>query len=367
MTGVIHISGAVSWRGGEQQLWYLAGELREHGIRQAILCPAGSPLARKAQAAGILTRTYRKTGALNVQAARQLRSVVKEISATVIHAHDSHGHSIAILSAVLVGNKVPVIVSRRVDFAPGTSFLSRYKYNHPAVARIICVSDKIHRVMARYLDDPLRLVTIHSGIDTDRFPYTSRTGYLREEFHLGPGDILIGNTSAIAVHKDYFTFLDTAAILVSQDPRFRFFIIGDGDLRQKVQAYLEAKGLQDKVIMTGFREDIPRILPDLDVFLMTSTTEGLGTTILDAFACKVPVVATAAGGIPEMVIDGHTGLLAPVRDPEALASCIMRVAGDKELTSALTRSAYESLSHFSKENTARETMIIYEAVEALTR
>lgn len=357
--GVIHISTAASWRGGEQQLWYLAGELQEQGFLQMIWCPAGSPLAARTAAAGIPVTTFTRRTAFSLSAACRLLRLVKQNPGVILHAHDSHAHTMAVIASSLTRTPAPVIVSRRVDFAPGKGWLSNWKYRHQAVKKIICVSEKIKEIMAESLGDPSRLVTIHSGIDPGRFAGEGDRGFLRREFSLPEEVVLAGNTSAVADHKDYFTFVDTAEILLSHDSRFRFFIIGDGPLYDTIAHYIASKNLSDRIIMTGFRADIPRLLPGLDIFLMTSKTEGLGTTVLDAFACRVPVVATDAGGIPEMVENGVTGLLAPVGTPGSLAEQVLRILREPGLRDRLIANAAERLNAFSKHQTALKTLEVY--------
>jgi L-malate glycosyltransferase len=360
---IIHVSGATSWRGGEQQALYLAGELERAGIPQELACPEGSPLAtRFALLTGRSPVTFRGRSSMNLFAAAKLARLARRTPGAILHVHDAHAHTTAFLSSTLFGNKAPVIVSRKVDFPVRPGFLSTAKYNHPSIARIICVSEKIREIISPRIKDPLRLTVIRDGIDLDRFAPRGHQRSLHAEFSL-PGDsILVGNVAAIAPHKDYFTFVDTVALLAPADPRLRFFIIGDGPLRREISAYVQEKNLGKVIIMTGFREDIPEILAELDVFLITSKTEGLGSTILDAYACRVPVVATAAGGIPEIVTDEVTGLLAPVGDSRKLADQVLRLVNDNSLSQHLVESASARVLGYTKQEMARKTMAVYREV-----
>ena len=120
--------------------------------------------------------------------------------------------------------------------------------------------------------------------------------------------------------------------------------------------------MQKHILFLGFRQDIPEILPELDAFLITSETEGLGTTILDAFACRVPVVATAGGGIPEIVKHNQTGMLAAVHDADTLATHILNVLTVDTLRSRLVANATEFLQEFTKEKTAHKTLAVYQEI-----
>jgi glycosyltransferase involved in cell wall biosynthesis len=263
-----------------------------------------------------------------------------------------------------LGNKPPIILSRRVDFPVKKNWFSKFKYNYKGIKRVICVSEKIREITMPALKRPEICVTVHSGIDMARFENSRNTGKMHKEFNLPEKQLIIGNISAIAEQKDYFTFVKTAGLLLQNGVNAKFFIIGDGPMRAEIEAFVKQHNLTEQIIFTGFRNDVPEILPELDVFLITSQTEGLGTTILDAFACRVPVVATRGGGIPETVKEGETGLLANVHDAAHLAQQVQRVLADQELRQILTEQAYRFLQHFRKENTARRTLEIYRQVLA---
>jgi L-malate glycosyltransferase len=136
-------------------------------------------------------------------------------------------------------------------------------------------------------------------------------------------------------------------------------IITYNEERAAIEARIQERGLEGKVVLTGFRSDVPPLLAELDLFLITSETEGLGTSILDAFASGVPVVATAAGGIPEIVLDGESGLLAPVRDAAALARCVRSVLDDRALSARLLEGGARRLGEHTVERMAERTLEVY--------
>src|SRR5690606_19919072 len=174
-------------------------------------------------------------------------------------------------------------------------------------------------------------ITIHSGIDLKKFSFLGKHDFFRNQYKIPHISPIIGNTSALADHKDYFTFINTAEILIKQNDNLRFLIIGDGNLRDEIREYVESKKLHNHIIFTGFVTNLAETLHEIDIFLMTSKTEGLGTSILDAFASKVPVVATNAGGIPELVKHEETGLIATVKDHEKLAENVNQILNEPEL------------------------------------
>jgi len=355
---ILHLSSALTWRGGEQQLNYLCEELQKDNIAQLVACPHNSELFERLKGSQIKTYPYKKLSGLNILFALNLKKLCKKEGVSIIHVHDSHAHTAAYLAA-LMGNKVPLVVSRRVDFVVGNSILSKNKYKHKSISRIICVSDAIKNIMIETTGHSDKICTVHSGIDTLRFPFTQKTGRLYNLLNIDSTSLLIGNTSALADHKDYFTFIDVAHEVLKTLPHARFIIIGEGLLKEEIKGYINKLGLQKQISMIGFRGDIPELLPDFDVFLITSKTEGLGTSILDAFACRVPVVATNAGGIPEIVKHNETGLLAPVRDIKLLTENVVKVLSDSALTELLVNNASKALKSFTKEVMAQKTMQIY--------
>ena len=148
-----------------------------------------------------------------------------------------------------------------------------------------------------------RAVTVHEGIDLDRVAAASPAN-IHEELWLPHGAPVVGNVAALVPHKGQKHLIEAAALVVRQVPDARFVIAGEGELREALEQQIKHLGLEKHVLLAGFRPDVLSVHKAFDIFVMSSVTEGLGTSILDAMACGRPVVATAAGGIPEVVRDG---------------------------------------------------------------
>jgi len=259
------------------------------------------------------------------------------------------------MAASFFGCSIPMVLSRRVDFRIQQNTLSKWKYNYTSIQSIVCVSHFIKTVLEKDLKKLDRIKVVHSGIDLQRFTFKN-TGILRKEFNIAPSIKIVANVAAIAPHKDYFTFVDVAKSL----PQYNFIIIGDGPLENEIKSYAKEKEVNN-IIFTGFLSNIEKYLKSLDCFLITSETEGLGTSILDAMICKIPVVGTRAGGIPEIVIHEKTGLIAEIRDVVELSKSVEMLMEDQELASELINNAYSNISqNFSKEVTANKTLEIYQ-------
>ena len=298
---------------------------------------------------------FRKIFSTNPVAAMHIRWICRRLKISHIHTHDSHALTFAVMAATFFGNQVPIIVHRRVDFPIGSHFLSNWKYNHKAIQNIICVSDFVREVLGHGLKNREKCVTIHDGIDLNSIVPHANTQADRPSY-------LIGNIAAIAPHKDYFTFVRTAEKLLSDGFSAKFQIIGgDGGEEVAIRNLIAEKELSDNFELLGFRDDVLDLLSRLDVLLFTSKTEGLGSTLLDAMAAGVPIVATEAGGIPEIVEHEKTGLLAPVGDAEGLAEQIKRMLSNVDLRENILANAAEKVRAYSKEKMAEQILEIYKS------
>jgi L-malate glycosyltransferase len=357
---VIHVSTAMSWRGGEQQIAYLVYELNKKNISQIIVCVENSAMQRYCIQNNIQHESFYKNGGLDFRFAYSLNKLCEIKHPDIIHLHDAHAHTDAIIAATLFRLKTPFLLHRRVDFEAAKNFLSRYKYNHSQIRKIVCVSDAIKNIMSQSVSKE-KLVTVHSATDCSRFNPTN-DNLLRKEFNILPDTKIIANIAALAPHKDYPTFLRTVAALKERQLKAKYLIIGEGSERDNIEQLIIEMNLQNDVILTGFRKDIEKIFSEIDLLLFTSETEGLGTTILDAFCCYVPVVATKAGGITEMIEHEKTGMLSNVKDYKSLAENVLRIFSNDDLRKNIIVNASEKTKQFSKEVMTEKILSIYKEV-----
>jgi glycosyltransferase involved in cell wall biosynthesis len=324
------------WRGGENQVFLLARDLPAPW-RPVTVCQPGSPLALRLREAGREVVELAMSGGGDLGAARRIRRLARELGARVLHAHTSHAHALCRLA--LVGSELPFVVTRRVDFPVKRGLFARWKYG-PRVTRFAAISQEVRRVLLAGGVDEARCVLIPSGVDFSRLDQAAPVD-LRAELGLPAGTVLVGNAAALVDHKDHRTLLEAWAAVERAMPSAWLAIAGEGELGGALRAHAAALGLA-RVRFLGFRADVPGLLKGLDLFVMSSHLEGLGTSIMDAMRCGLAVVATRAGGIPELVEDGGNGLLVGVRDAPALAAALLRALGDGALRARLAAGARAS-------------------------
>ena len=351
---ILHISTARSWRGGEQQIAYLIAELAKKSTQQFVVCIKDAPFHHWCLKNNIPVKGLKKRSSFDLSFSAELKKFSKKKGAQIWHAHDSHAHGFAVYTNALFNAHTPLVVSRRVDFPVAGSWLSAFKYNHSSVKKILCVSGAIADIVKAKIKNPAVVEVVYSVIDQAKFSPLHK-GKLRQELQIPAEHKIVGNVAALVDHKDHHTFINCAEILSTRNSHISFVIAGDGELRSELEAKVSEKGLSSKFHFLGFRSDVPRIIADFDLFLFTSKTEGLGTSILDAFAAGIPTIATDAGGIPEIVVHNETGLLCPVKDAEKLSQAAERLLDDDVLAEKLVQGARGKLGLFSLESLGNRT------------
>jgi glycosyltransferase involved in cell wall biosynthesis len=357
----LHIDTARTWRGGQNQVLLTVNGLREIGQRAALVAHPDGEL-RKRAAEGLELVPLAPKSEVDLTAAWRLNRVIKRLKPDVIHAHDAHGVAMASLALSLGAKDVepPLVVSRRVDFHLRHNSFSRWK--HRQVDCFIAASEAIRKMLVADGVPESRTVTVHEGIDVEHVRATPAVD-VHQAFFLPHGAPVVGNIAALVPHKGQRHLVEAAHLAVQKMPDLRFVILGEGELREALERVIKEYHLEKHVLMPGFRTDVLGCLKSFDVFVMSSVTEGLGTSLLDAMACSRPIVATMAGGIPEVVENGATGLLVPPRDHTALADAILSLVGDPRRRQAMGDAGFARVNaKFTVERMIAGTAAVYARV-----
>ena len=356
---LFQIDAGREWRGGQRQSFLLAKELKNRGYPLVFYVQPKSPLYKKASQEGIKTVPLKMRSELDGLAVSRLALAMKRRKCRLIHCHDAHSAAIGAAAASLA--KVPLrIMSRRVDFALKKNVLSRLKYLKD-VDCIIAISEGVRDVLLEGGVPAERIEVIPSGIDFSVYEYPASRDYIRKELSFGEEDYLVGIIAHLADHKGHKYLIEATKILRDKAPRIKVIIVGEGPLRLDLDKQVNQSGLEDMVFFLGFREDIPQILASLDLFVLSSYLEGLGSILLDAMASSLPIVATRVGGIPEVVKDGKTGILVSARNPAALAEAIFNMYQNRKFAGLLGSAGHDLVhSRFSAQAMAGKVVVLYE-------
>lgn len=354
---ILHLDTERGWRGGERQVLWLAQGLARLGIGSAIGARPGEPLAQRAAAAGIAVVPCAPAFEGDPVAVVKLRAAIRDLGVGVVHAHT--GHTVSLGALATLGTRIPLVVARRVDFRLRDNVGTRWKYHRAAA--VIAISNAVADVVARSGIPRARLHVVPDGADLQRQirPATEATlGALG----VAPGAPLVVQVSQLVGHKDPVTFARAIARARRRVPALHALLVGDGPLRGAVEAARHELGLDDRLHLTGYRTDADALLARADVVTLSSKEEGMGSVLLDALHLGKPIAATAAGGIPEVVEEGASGLLAPVGNADALGDRIADLLTDRALAQRLAAGAAARAEQFSVERMVERTVAVYQQV-----
>jgi glycosyltransferase involved in cell wall biosynthesis len=357
---ILHAVEAPLWTGAVGQTFETVIGLTDRGHRVTLATTPGSIIAERAKAAGLDVVAMELRRELDPFAIAKLSDVICGRGVELVHAHRAHAHTIALAASWLT--RRPFIVSRHTALRPKDNFGSRLKYRSRVVTRTVAISRAVREVLVDYGVPDDRIAVIHDGIDPERFAGGDGTR-IRSELGIPADALLVGKiANAYGESKGHDTFLAAAARLRMELPGARFLLVGKGTDSERMRAAVEALGLGDAVELAGYRSDVPDVLAGLDVLVnCPKSREGLSVAVMEAFSAARPVVATAVGGIPELVADGATGLLVPPGDANALANAVARLLRDPDLAGRLAGAG----AAFVRENLTVDVMV--EKTEALYR
>jgi L-malate glycosyltransferase len=357
----LHIDTARTWRGGQNQVLVTVMGLRALGHRTMLVAnPDGELRQRAKEGLDLLPLTPRTEMDLN--AAWRLSRVIKQLRPDIVHAHDPHAVAMSALALSMSTQlaKPPLVASRRVDFHLRGNSLSRWKYRQ--VDCFICASGAIRKMLVADGVPEARAVVVHEGVDLEHIDAAPGAG-LREELWLPHGAPIVGNVAALVPHKGQRHLVEAALLVLPQVPDVRFVIAGEGELRPALERQIHEHRLEKHVLLAGFRPDVLSLHKAFDIFVMSSLTEGLGTSLIDAMACGKPVVATKVGGIPEVVVDGETGFLVEPRDHEGMARALTSLLKDETLRHRMGEAGRtRARVRFSAERMVQDTLRVYQRV-----
>jgi glycosyltransferase involved in cell wall biosynthesis len=325
----LHIESGMHLYGGALQIVFLLEGLAARGDEAVLVCPIGSAIAQAARPhASRVHEVDMSRGDLDPGLTFRLRTLIAQERPALVHLHSRRGSDLwGGLAARWAG--VPVVLSRRVDNVEPRWWVSaRYRlYDH-----VIAISQGIRRVLLEAGLPADRVSCVHSAVDTEQYrPGRAELPWLRAEFGLAEDELTIAMAAQFIARKGHATLLAAMPAVLAAHPRTRVLLFGQGPKLEFVREEVDVMNLADRVMFAGFRNDLHRILPCIDVMAHPAEKEGLGVSLLQAAACGVPIVAGRAGGIPEIVRPGVSGELIEPHDAAGLAAHFIRLLGDSAL------------------------------------
>jgi glycosyltransferase involved in cell wall biosynthesis len=354
----VHIDTATTWRGGQSQVRYTVLGLRALGLRAALAAdPDGALFQRMSEGLDLIPLSSK--GEIDLAAAWRLSRVLKQLRPDVVHAHDPNAVAIAAMAlAIVAPNPRPVVVaSRRIEYPIARNSFSVWKYSQ--VDCFLAISRAVRDRLVADRIPPSKIDVVHEGVDVERIVALPH-GNLHAALFLPTHSPIVGTIGALVARKDHHTLIEAAASVVKQVSDVRFVVLGEGGLRPQLEKQIKHLHLERHIFLAGFRADVLELLKDVDVFALSSVHEGMCTSLLDAMAAEKPAVATAVGGIPEVVDDGETGFLVPPRDPAALAARITQLLREQDVRRRMGRAALERVRRlFTVERMVEQTAAVY--------
>lgn len=364
---VLHIQKVAGLAGSEKHLLTLLPRLGEHGVRPEMLVLADSddrpePFVERMQAGGVPTRVIPMHGDADPLLAFRVRAEVRRGRYHLVHTHLLHADLYGRLGARLAG--VRVVSSYHCDdplhLIPGVRQMDAVSAR--ACSRIICISGAVRDFVHREIGVPERLLTVvRYGMDPE--PAGPGRDALRAELGIAPGDPVVGIVGRLHDQKGHVYLFQAFRRVLAAHPRALLVVAGDGPEREALDRLAGELGIAERTRFLGFRADAPALMHAFDVVAVPSLYEGFGLVLLEAMAAARPLVASSVSAIPEIVVEGETGLLAPPRDPHALAAALTALLDDPARAARMGAAGRARLlTEFTVERMVEATARVYRSV-----
>lgn len=363
---VLHIIGGGEFGGAERHILNLFGALDPKTVEITVCCLFDKPFAQIASSAGIRSLAFPMRHKGDFGVIGKLAALILNNGFELVHTHGVRANLLGRLAARQAGKKkvITTVHSLLEKDYPGffyrlansmTERLTRSLTDH-----FIAVSGGLKEQLVSQGVPEEKITVIYNGIVAEEFNPGPKAGSIHEEFGLDAAASLVGIVARLHPVKGHRFFLEAAREVLQQRPDVHFLVIGDGPLRPSLEEMAAQLGIAGRVIFTGFVEDIPAVMNELQLLVISSLWEGFGLTAVEAMALDVPVISTEAGGLPEVILHGETGLLVPPANSTALARGIVWMLDHPEAVAEMTLKAGVAVREkFTAAVMARRTEELY--------
>ncbi len=390
---VLHLISSGGFFGAERVVVTLAREQIKQGLGAyvGVFKNYNNPhleVAQNAHKCNLPVEIFDCKGRFDIKTILSIRYFLRENKIDIIHSHGYKSNFYGLLSSLNMGIKNVATchtwysISLKLKFYERVDKLLLKRFN-----KVIAISEELKHNIIECGISKKKILVIDNGIDIGNEEEYQKQGTealghkgkiepdggermakdrrvkIREEFGIRKDEKVVGIIGRLANSKGHIYFLEAAKKILTVFPNTKFLIVGDGPLMKDLKLKVGSLRLENKVIFTGIRRDIPEILDIIDVFVMSSLKEGMPIVLLEAMAARKPIVATRVGAIPEIIKDGYTGLLVEPGDEKKLADLIVGLLKDKEKASFLAQNGYEKvINEFSSKKMAEKYIKIYKSI-----
>ena len=365
MKRILHIQKVKYIAGSENHLLTLLPRLREYGYEPTMLVLADSEdrpeaFCKQMQASGVLTEVMSMRGDADPMLLWKLTRYIFQHDFDLIHTHLLHADLYGRIAAQIVG--ITTLSSYHCDdpfhLIPGIRLLD-YLTGRICCSQVICISHHVRDFVARRIRLPIaKLHTVHYGFAP--LNETSRSFSIRSALHL-PLDVpLLGNVGRLTEQKGQTYLLDAMKLVLDSYPSAHLVIAGDGELRAILESQTRRLGITANVHFLGHYPDAALLMDEFDILVHSALFEGFGMVFLEAMSAAKPVITTNVSAIPEIVVDGETGLLVPPKDSVLLAQAICKLLNHPKLAVEMGKHGRQRLENeFTVEKMLEQTVQIY--------
>jgi len=338
---LLHTEWSRGWGGQEIRILDESEAFLGRGYQVTLACKSGSPIERAARERAIPTVNFPFLASADFKTIFLIAGYLRREKVDVVQTHSSIDSWTASMAARLV--RVPVVRSRHLSTPVSTSWSSRFLYMTLA-DRVITSGQVIKDAMVGVNGfDPDKIISIPAGADEAKYRPGIDPGPIRREFGLSEDDYLIGIVAILRSWKGHRDLFDAVTLIGQDIPGLKVLVAGDGPGRKSLREYVRERGLEDKIIFAGFRQDVPQVLAAMRQFILPSTkNEATSQVIPQAMLMGIPVIASTAGGLTEVVDHGRTGLLVPPGDPQAIKEAVLENYFHPDRAEARAKAAREA-------------------------
>ena len=356
---IMHLETGKHLYGGAQQVLYLMEGLRKRHVDNVLVCSKGSEIADGARGSCTVIELPMR-GDLDLSFIGRFCRLIKAERPDIVHIHSRRGaDTLGGLATRWEGT--PAVLTRRVD-NPESAVGVLLKY--PLFRRVVAISRCIERGLREAGVDEHKLTCVPSAVDSKLFrPSDCDRAWLRDEFDVSAEGPLLAVVAQLIPRKGHELAISAMKEVVQRFPAATMLLLGRGPLEGALRERIAQEGLAERVLLTGFRNDVPRLLACVDVLVHPALMEGLGVAVLQAASVGVAIVASEAGGIPEIVEHERTGLLVAPGDSKALAEAVCRLLADDALRESLGGFARRKvLEEFSIDRMTEGNLAVYRSM-----